>query len=213
MERITDRLLPILEGVDVCIVHNVFTLHKNLPLTVALARMAEHKMGPKRWIAWCHDLAWNNPLYANDLLPRWPWTPLKYPLPNVNYVAISERRRVELSGLFRVPLTGIALVPNGIDPASYIPTSPAMARLRGLLRWDETFLDGSFAPAKKGASPSAKPSAARARSGWYWRTVKVFRWEFGWKVPLRQKLRLRKPHSKKSASRNRKAGRGKSRSG
>ena len=83
----------------------------------------------------------------------------------------------------------------------------------GLLRWDETFLDGSFAPAKKGASPSAKPSAARARSGWYWRTVKVFRWEFGWKVPLRQKLRLRKPHSKKSASRNRKAGRGKSRSG
>jgi transposase len=37
---------------------------------------------------------------------------------------------------------------------------------RGLLRWEETFLDGSFAPAKKGALRSAKPSAARARSGW-----------------------------------------------
>ena len=62
---------------------------------------------------------------------------------------------------------------------------------RGLLKWDETFLDGSFAPAKKGARQSAKPSVARGRSGWYWLTVKVFRWEFGWKVPLRAKLTLR----------------------
>ena len=68
----------------------------------------------------------------------------------------------------------------------------------GLLEWEESFLDGSFAPAKKGALPSAKPSVARAQSGWYWSTVKVFRWEFGWKVPLRMKLRLRKPRSAKS---------------
>jgi transposase len=80
----------------------------------------------------------------------------------------------------------------------------------GLLNWDETFLDGSFAPAKKGALPSVKPSVARGRSGWYWSTVKVFRWEFGWKVPLRQKLRLRKPRSPKSTSRACKDGRGKS---
>jgi len=81
----------------------------------------------------------------------------------------------------------------------------------GLLKWDETFLDGSFAPPKKEATPSVKPSAARERSGWYWSTVKVFRGEFGWKVPLRQKLRLRKPRSKKSASHAPKAARGKSR--
>ena len=81
----------------------------------------------------------------------------------------------------------------------------------GLLRWEESFLDGSFAPAKKGALPSGKRSAARERSGWYWQTVKVFRWEFGWKVPLRQKLRLRIVHSRKSASRARKAARGRSR--
>jgi transposase len=80
----------------------------------------------------------------------------------------------------------------------------------GLLRWDETFLDGSFAPAKKGARRSVKPSVARERSGWYWQTVKVFRWEFGWKVPLRQKLRWRKTHSRKSASPGRKVARGKS---
>ena len=57
----------------------------------------------------------------------------------------------------------------------------------GLLKWEETFLDGSFAPAKKGALPSVKPSVARVRSGWYWSTVAVFRWEFGLKVPLREK--------------------------
>ena len=42
-----------------------------------------------------------------------------------------------------------------------------------LLKWDETFLDGSFAPAKKGAMRSVKPSAARERSGWYWSTVRA----------------------------------------
>ena len=81
----------------------------------------------------------------------------------------------------------------------------------GLLQWDEAFLDGSFAPAKKGALPSAKPNGATGRSGWYWSTVKVFRWQFGWKVPPRVKLRLRRPRSPRSVSRARKAARGKNR--
>jgi len=81
----------------------------------------------------------------------------------------------------------------------------------GLLKWEETFLDGSFAPAKKGALPSVKPSAARARSRWYWSTVGVFRWEFGSKVPLQEKLRLRRPRSPKSKSHAPKAVRDRSR--
>jgi transposase len=48
---------------------------------------------------------------------------------------------------------------------------------RGRLDWQESFLDGSFAPAKKGATESAKPSAARGRSGWWWSTARVFLWE------------------------------------
>jgi transposase len=48
---------------------------------------------------------------------------------------------------------------------------------RGRLDWSESFLDGSFAPAKKGAPASAKPNAARARSGWWWSTARVFLWE------------------------------------
>jgi len=48
---------------------------------------------------------------------------------------------------------------------------------RGKLDWSETFMDGSFAPAKKGASASARPSAAREQSGWWWSTARVFLWE------------------------------------
>jgi transposase len=82
----------------------------------------------------------------------------------------------------------------------------------GLLKWEETFLDGSFAPAKKGVPLSGKPSGARGRSGWYWSTVKVFHWEFGWKVPLPMKSCLLKPRSPRSGSHVAKAARGKSRS-
>jgi transposase len=51
---------------------------------------------------------------------------------------------------------------------------------RGRIGWEETFADGSFAPAKKGGLASAKPNAARVRSGWWWSAAKVFLWERSW---------------------------------
>lgn len=36
------------------------------------------------------------------------------------------------------------------------------------LDWEETFADGSFASAKKGANASERPNAERVRSGWWW---------------------------------------------
>jgi transposase len=47
----------------------------------------------------------------------------------------------------------------------------------GALDWQEAFIDASFAPAKKGAPESGKPGAAKARSGWWWSTARVFLWE------------------------------------
>jgi transposase len=43
---------------------------------------------------------------------------------------------------------------------------------RQQLKWSESFLDGSFAPAKKGAAKSARPSGARGQSGWWVRRDK-----------------------------------------
>lgn len=58
---------------------------------------------------------------------------------------------------------------------------------RGLLDWHEAFLDGSFAPAKKGGPPSGRPNAARARSAWYWSTARVSHVEASWRLPRPRK--------------------------
>ena len=44
------------------------------------------------------------------------------------------------------------------------------------LKWDETFIDATFAPAKKGALASEKPRREREQSWWWWRTLRVFQW-------------------------------------
>jgi transposase len=48
---------------------------------------------------------------------------------------------------------------------------------KGQLKWSECFMDGSFAPAKKGGIVSEKPRKGRAQSGWFWSTAKVFLWQ------------------------------------
>jgi len=55
---------------------------------------------------------------------------------------------------------------------------------RGRLRWENTFINGSFVPAKKGALTSEKPSAGRARSAWWWSTARVYLWEFASPPPV-----------------------------
>jgi transposase len=47
---------------------------------------------------------------------------------------------------------------------------------RGRLDWNEVFVDGSFAPAKKGALMSEKPSVERVQSGWWWQMAREYLW-------------------------------------
>jgi len=65
--------------------------------------------------------------------------------------------------------------------------------MKGRLRWEETFMDGTFYPAKKGAPTSGKPNGARARSAWWWSTARVFPGEFP----------LPRPHQRRSSLRSR----------
>ena len=48
---------------------------------------------------------------------------------------------------------------------------------------DEAFIDGSFAPAKKGVPAWAKPNEARGPRSWQWPTVMVFRSPFTRRAP------------------------------
>jgi len=45
---------------------------------------------------------------------------------------------------------------------------------RGKLDLSETFIDGTFVSAKKGASKWERPSGAKARNSWQWQTALVF---------------------------------------
>jgi hypothetical protein len=47
-------------------------------------------------------------------------------------------------------------------------------RIRGRLDVRESFIDGSFAPAKKGDRRSAKQNVAKERRSWPWQTAMVF---------------------------------------
>ena len=74
---------------------------------------------------------------------------------------------------------------------------------RGQLDWHETFADGTFSPAKKGARASERPNAERVRSSWWWRTARVCLWESNLPRRPRTKSPSSKQRSKKSPSRDR----------
>jgi hypothetical protein len=47
---------------------------------------------------------------------------------------------------------------------------------QGRMSWDELFIDGSFASAKKGAKTSEKPGGERVQSGWWWLMAREYLW-------------------------------------
>jgi glycosyltransferase involved in cell wall biosynthesis len=120
--RIFELLEPILIEFDVCIVHNVLTLHKNLPLTAALCQLVENQGA--RLIAWCHDFAWLDPLYKPQLYAGYPWELLKKKWSGVQYVTVSEHRRNQLANLFGIDPHEIAVVSPGVELSELLKLEP-----------------------------------------------------------------------------------------
>lgn len=107
-------LSAVLDGVDVLIVHNVLTLHKNLALTAALYDLTSQGVGG-RLLAWCHDFAWHDPLYLPELHAGTPWDLLRRPWPTARYVVVSHDRRAILADLLGLPADQVAVVTPGVD--------------------------------------------------------------------------------------------------
>lgn len=110
---------------DILIAHNVMTMPYNLPLTMALARLAEE--GTVTVVSWNHD----SPYFYKDHPPylhQAPWDILKRTITNMEYVVISESRKTQFSKLYG---TGehITVIPNGIDPIGFFHLDPATMRL------------------------------------------------------------------------------------
>ena len=114
--RIAESLSGALREVDLVLVHNVLTMHFNLPLAQALSRSG------KALLAWTHDLAWSNPRYAAFQRHEFPYNLIQRPFPGVRYTAISERVKGQLEETLEV--TG-EVVPNGIDRLGLLRIRPA----------------------------------------------------------------------------------------
>ena len=70
---------------------------------------------------------------------------------------------------------------------------------QGLVNWEELFIDGSFAPAKKGAPTWERPNLERVQSGWWWRMAR----EFLLHVPPPARRQLKSNLSKKHSNKHR----------
>ena len=123
ISRVLTRALA---DVDVCLAHNALTLHKNLALTSALREVTQN--ANVRLVAWCHDFAWNDPVYAGELYTGLPWDLLRQRWAGVKYVVVSKARREELARLVRVSEREIAVVPPGLDVCEFLGVTPTTAQ-------------------------------------------------------------------------------------
>ena len=121
------ELSKIINTTRVLIVHNALTLHKNLVLTAALKLISEEN--ETNVVAWCHDFAWQDSLYASDLHPGYPWELLRTPWPGVQYVTVSDHRRKRLAKLLNIPESEIKLIPPGVDAYEFLGLSFFSRRL------------------------------------------------------------------------------------
>ena len=67
---------------------------------------------------------------------------------------------------------------------------------QGQIDWSESFMDGTFAPAKKGGSVLARHEKVRGQSSWFWSTARVFLSECTFRLPVQERPRSRKRRSR-----------------
>lgn len=114
--RLEKSLAPVLESIDMVIIHNIFTKHFNLPLTAGLMRLLD--MGKiTNCIAWCHDITWTSTHSRSKVHPGYPWDILRTYREDIRYVTVSRHRQEELAGLYGCPIERIQIIYDGVDPA------------------------------------------------------------------------------------------------
>jgi glycosyltransferase involved in cell wall biosynthesis len=116
---LVEALKTALAGVDLTIVHNVFTLHHNLVLTRALHDLAT----THRLVAWTHDLTATNSDFALPNPTQPPWNLMRTSAPLATYVATSKMRADEIEVKLKPPVKPL-VIPNLVDPARIFGLSP-----------------------------------------------------------------------------------------
>ena len=118
-----DVLGKALTGIDLTLVHNVFTVHHNLALTRALYDLASrHKM-----VAWTHDLTATNSDFTLPNPNQPPWNLMRASCKTVTYVATSDLRAAEVKANLKPPVE-VQVIPNMVDPMRLFGLSPDMRK-------------------------------------------------------------------------------------
>ena len=121
--KIYKYLKKTLENIDILIAHNVLTMPYNLPLTLALHRLAD----TKKIVSWNHD----SPYFYESYNPSFdspPWDILKKYNDKIYYVTISDSRSKEFKKLYGIK-EDIPVIPNGIDPIRFFRLDRTTVRL------------------------------------------------------------------------------------
>ncbi len=100
-----------LEGMDLTIVHNIFTTHRNLACTMALHDLAARY----RMIAWTHDLTATNSDAALPNPTQPPWNLMRISCKDAAYVATSDLRAAEIQAQLK-PAVVPTVIPDMVDP-------------------------------------------------------------------------------------------------
>jgi len=114
---------------DVCIIHNVMTMHFNLALTAALDELMESIGDRIRFIVWCHDATLNDPNYEVPDPSKYPWSLLSAHNNRASYVAISQDRRERIGRIIGLPEEKIRVVPDGLDVKALLGISDHLWRM------------------------------------------------------------------------------------
>ena len=124
-DTIFEYLNDSLQDFKILIAHNVLSMHYNLPLTLALHKLADTKA--IKVINWNHDSPYFYKNYSKEL-ERKPWLILKKYNPNISYITISPSRAKEFQALYETKKK-ISVIPNGIDPIQVFRLGKTTMRL------------------------------------------------------------------------------------
>ena len=112
-----------LKEVNICLIHNVMTMHFNLALTSVLDEIIDVVHRKIRFYLWCHDATLISPDYGVEHPDQYPWNLLGKFKQNATYIAISQWGKKQLSQLFGVSENLIRVIPDGIDVKSFLRIS------------------------------------------------------------------------------------------
>ena len=118
-----------LEEVNICIIHNVMTMHFNLVLTSILDEIIDELHRRIRFYLWCHDATLMNPDHSVGDPDQYPWNLLRKFKQNATYITISQWRKKQFSQLFGVSEDLIKVIPNGINIKSFLRLSDSLWKM------------------------------------------------------------------------------------